>query len=204
MEDKGHGEKKIIIGLTGMYCAGKNYIAALLEARGIPVLDVDKLGYRAIEEEREAILTRFGREVLSASGQVDRKKLGALVFDNPGELAALESIVHPGANRLTGQWIGEQGGPCVINAALLHRSSAFERLDAIILVKAPALVRFGRARKRDGLPWGELFRRFWSQRNFISQYLRGKTDIYTIYNSPFRTDPRRQLETIILRIGMVT
>jgi dephospho-CoA kinase len=39
----------MIIGLTGKYCAGKNYIAVLLEARGLPVLDVDKLGYQTLE-----------------------------------------------------------------------------------------------------------------------------------------------------------
>ena len=96
------------IGLTGMYCAGKNRIASLLEKRGIPALDVDKLGHAAIEQERDAILRRFGPEILGAGGAIDRKKLGALVFGESEELAALEAIVHPAANRLTEQWLKER------------------------------------------------------------------------------------------------
>ena len=227
MHDTDEGRKRII-GLTGMYCAGKNHIGQILAERGIPVLDVDKLGHRAIELEREAILARFGPSVLAAgtadtvpetpsavsalSASIDRKKLGALVFGKPAELAALEAIVHPAANRLTDEWIAAQDAPiCVINAALLHRSSVFERLDAIILVTAPLLTRLLRARRRDRLPWGELGKRFRSQRKFITQYLQKNTDIYTVWNSgvsPFgsrlhRRALERRITMIVSRIGMV-
>jgi dephospho-CoA kinase len=193
-----------IIGLTGKYCAGKNYAARMLEARGFPVLDVDKLGYTVIENEREAILARFGPAVLGAGGAIDRRRLGALVFGKPDELAALEGIIHPGVNRMTEGWIRAQGGQsCVINAALLHRSSAFEALDAIILVKAPFLIRIFRARKRDRLPWTQLLRRFKSQRNFDPQYFQKKTDIYSVFNSWSSGLLERRLDRIISRIGMV-
>ncbi|MDR2054204.1 MAG: dephospho-CoA kinase [Treponema sp.] len=189
-----------IIGLTGMYCAGKNHVARLLEKRGIPALDVDKLGHAALEQERDAILRRFGPGVLGDGGVIDRKKLGALVFGKSRELAALEAIVHPAANRLTEQWINEREGQnLVINAALLHRSSVFERLDAIILVTAPWFARLIRARRRDHLPWREIFRRFYSQRDFMSQYLRKNTDIHIVGNGPFGK-PDRRLDDILERI----
>jgi dephospho-CoA kinase len=70
----------------------------------------------------------------------------------------------------------------VINAALLHRSSAFARLDRVILVKAPVLTRLLRARKRDRLPWGCLLKRFKSQREFLSQYFQKNSDIYIVCN----------------------
>jgi dephospho-CoA kinase len=172
-----------IIGLTGMYCAGKNYVARLLEERGLPVLDVDALGHRAIEAEKEAIVQRFGPEILGEDGAVDRRALGTKVFGSPGELAALEGIVHPAANRLTENWIaGIPEGPCVINAALLHRSTAFSRLDFIIIVQAPLLTRLLRARRRDGLRILPLIRRFKSQKKFMSQYLSSNTDIYRVNN----------------------
>jgi dephospho-CoA kinase len=176
-----------IIGLTGTYCAGKNYIAGLLERRGLAVLDVDKLGHQAIVEEKAAIVTRFGDDILDDDGEVNRRRLGAKVFGKPDEMAALEAIVHPAANRLTIQWLDTQGErPCVINAALLHKSSAFSRLDAVILVKAPCLTRLIRAKKRDHLPWLALIRRFKSQKGFISRYkdknFRGNADIYIIDN----------------------
>ncbi|MCL2319655.1 MAG: dephospho-CoA kinase [Treponema sp.] len=186
---------KKLIGLTGLYCAGKNHVALLLEQRGLPVLDVDKLGYKVIEMERETLLARFGREILGASGSIDRKRLGAKVFGKPAELAALENIIHPRVNSETIEWIKSRGEKaCVINAALLHRSSAFTLLDAIILVEAPVLIRLFRAKKRDHLPWRALVKRFKSQSTFGTQYFSGKTDIYRVENSGcfgFGRDSRR-------------
>jgi dephospho-CoA kinase len=177
-----------LVGLTGTYCAGKNYIAGLLEARGVPTLDVDKLGHEAIERRKAAIVARFGDATLGADGRVDRKLLGAKVFGKPEELAALEAIVHPEANRLIDEWIARQAASCcVINAALLHKSSVFSRLDALILVKAPFLTRLLRAHKRDQLPWATLVRRFRSQAAFTSQYLAGNADTYVVNNSAYFT-----------------
>ncbi|MDR2631128.1 MAG: dephospho-CoA kinase [Spirochaetaceae bacterium] len=179
---KNHDPGHKIIGLTGMYCAGKNYVARLLEERGLPVLDVDKLGHRAIEAEKGAIVQRFGPEILGKDGAVDRRALGAKVFGSPRELAALEEIVHPAANRFTEEWIAGSQGPSVINAALLHRSVIFKRLDTIIIVQAPLLTRFLRARRRDRLPLVPLIRRFKSQREFMAQYLSQHADIYRVNN----------------------
>ncbi|MDR2028600.1 MAG: dephospho-CoA kinase [Treponema sp.] len=203
--------KRKIIGLTGTYCAGKNYIARLLEARGFDTLDVDKLGHRVIEAEREAILKRFGNSLLRQDGTIDRRALGQRVFGKPGELAALQEIVHPGANRMTSEWIRGGERPGVINAALLHRSPVFGDLDFIILVRAPVLTRLFRAWKRDRLPLGQLIRRFRSQKKFISQYLNGKADIYTIDNrgcfdfcaSLYRRGLENRIDEILSLRGMV-
>jgi dephospho-CoA kinase len=202
----------MLIGLTGTYCAGKNHVAALLERRGLPVLDVDKLGHAAIEAEKEAIIARFGRELLRSDGTIDRRRLGARVFGRPEELAALEALVHPVANRLTGEWVaGQEGKPCVINAALLHRSSVFKLLDCVIVVRAPLLVRLLRARRRDGLPWGALLKRFASQRDFIAQYLSEKADIYKVENpglfpvnsGRFERGLERRIDAILTREGIL-
>jgi dephospho-CoA kinase len=112
----------MLIGLTGIYCAGKNHVAALLEKRGLAVVDVDKLGHIAIENQKEAIILRFGEDVLSGEGTVNRRLLGATVFGKEEEMVALQGIVHPEANRLTQEWITAQNGkPCVINAAGIHK-----------------------------------------------------------------------------------
>ena len=172
----------MIIGLTGTYCSGKNYIAGLLEKRGLPVLDVDKLGHQVLEIEKPLILERFGKDILKSDGTIDRKLLGSRVFGNHEELAALENIIHPAVNRETAAWIEKQKKSCVINAALLHRSSSFSTLDALIVVEAPVLTRLLRARKRDRLSWAELIRRFRSQKEFPSQYFRKEADIYRVKN----------------------
>lgn len=175
---------KKVVGIAGSYCAGKNHVASLLERRSFPVLDVDKLGHGVIETEKELIAARFGGDILDGSGLVNRRLLGEKVFGKPEELAALEEIIHPAVNRDTAGWIDAQkGNACFINAALLHRSSAFELLDAVILVEAPLLVRLLRARKRDRLPWLSLIKRFRSQKGFSPQLFKGKTDIYRVDNS---------------------
>jgi len=173
----------MIIGLTGKYCAGKNHIASMLETRGLPVLDVDKLGYQALEAEKEKIFSMFGADLQNAKGSVDRQLLGKRVFGNPEKLASLEAIVHPAANRLTDEWIAAQKNHCVINAALLHRSSSFNKLDSIILVKAPFFTRLLRAKRRDKLPWIDLLKRFRSQKDFGTQYLSINAEIYRVENS---------------------
>ena len=194
----------MLIGLTGKYCSGKNHVAAILERRGLPVLDVDRLGHIAIENKKAAILARFGERVKNQDGSINRRLLGEWVFGKKNELAALEAIVHPEANRLTLEWIAAQNGqPCVINAALLHRSSVFDRLDCVILVSAPLLVRLIRAKRRDKHPWAALLRRFSTQKQFTAQYLAGNADIYKVKNpGTNRTKLERRIDTILSKLGL--
>jgi dephospho-CoA kinase len=202
--------RKPLIGLTGTICAGKNYVGRLLEERGLPVLDVDKQGYEAIERVKALITGRFGGDILNPDGTVNRRLLGAKVFRCPGELAALEAMVHPVVNRMTLEWAAAQEGPCVINAALLHKSAVFPDLAALILVEAPWFTRLVRARKRDGLSWAALARRFGSQRDFASQYLRGNSDIYRVVNKGFlgcfsrfrRERLEKRLDRILFDLGI--
>jgi dephospho-CoA kinase len=179
----------MLIGLTGKYCAGKNHIAALLQARGLPVLDVDKLGYLVLETEKEAIFAQFGADLQRDDGSLDRRLLGQRIFGKPEKLAALEAIVHPPVNRLTDEWITAQNGHCVINAALLHKSVVFNRLDCLIIVTAPLLTRLLRAKRRDRLSWTAIFKRFASQKKFNSQYLAVNAEIYRVEN-PGLSGPR--------------
>ena len=175
---------KKIIGLTGLYSAGKNHVALLLEQRGMAVLDVDILGHEVIEAEKEPIIARFGKDIEGKDGKIDRKLLGKKVFGNKKELAALEEIVHPAVNRETLAWINNRKeNACVINAALLHRSSAAGLLDAVLIVEAPFLIRLYRAKRRDKLPWTALLKRLLSQKKINYQFYSEKTDIYRVSNS---------------------
>ena len=179
----------MIIGLTGLYCAGKNRIGSLLEKRGFPVLDMDKLGHEAIQLKTADIASRFGGELLGSDGQVDRRLLGEKVFGRAEELAALEAIVHPVINDLAAAWINSQEDRLsIINAAVLHKFAAFGQLGAIIVVTAPLPLRFYRSIKRDKLPLKELYNRFISQKNFPpygSKLFLSSADIYIIRNSGF-------------------
>ncbi|GAB1482370.1 hypothetical protein MASR2M78_11850 [Treponema sp.] len=202
----------MLIGLTGAYCAGKNFIGNLLQKRGFKVLDVDKLGHSAISISRELLISQFGKGILARDGSIDRSVLGKIVFSDQEKLKTLEAIIHPIANRMTEDWlIQNKGENLVINAALLHKSSAFKDLDCIILVRAHLLTRLLRARKRDKLAISMLLKRFASQKEFASQYFGKETDIYTVDNRAsfgiFAQRSKRKLEqqidAILAREGMV-
>ena len=87
------------IGLTGGIATGKSSAARLLEQHhGLPVLDADLYARQALEPGQpatEAVLARFGPEVVSNSWVVDRRALGAIVFNNQDERRWLEQLVHP-------------------------------------------------------------------------------------------------------------
>ncbi|MDR0784664.1 MAG: dephospho-CoA kinase [Treponema sp.] len=182
-----------IIGLTGLYCAGKNHVAEILVKKGFAVLDVDKLGHTVIEMEQTAIVERFGRGIMER-GRVNRRLLGEKVFGRPTELAALEAIIHPRVNTLIEDWAARNEN-CVVNAALLHRTSIFPRLDAVLVVKSPLFVRLIRAKRRDRLPWFSIIRRFRSQ-NFSFPFkllykdAENKRGIYIINNAGRKLEKR--------------
>ncbi|GHU25140.1 hypothetical protein FACS1894172_14070 [Spirochaetia bacterium] len=193
----------MVLGLTGTYCAGKNYVASVLEQRGLPVLDLDAVGHQALESEKESVVRFFGPGVLWEDATINRVSLGKLVFADPEKRALLERIVHPVVNQRTIQWIEDQPESCVINAALLHKSAAFSRLGAIILVEAPVLLRFFRARRRDHLPWKDLMKRFWSQRHFRSQYFSSNADVYIMGNGFLhRKKIDLRVDEILLAVGL--
>jgi dephospho-CoA kinase len=194
---------EMLLGLTGLYCSGKNFVGSLLSEKGFRILDVDKLGHTALLNKKDMIAERFGKTVLTADGEIDRRTLGGCVFGKPEELDALEKIVHPEANRLTSEWIKENSDfPLVINAALLHKSSAFASLDAVIFVCAPYIVRMIRARKRDRLSLLEIKRRFKSQ-NFAIYYSWKTADIYYIDNWGEKFFPKLQRRGIEKRLDMI-
>jgi dephospho-CoA kinase len=173
----------MLIGLTGKYCAGKNHVASILEKKGLPVLDVDKLGYQVLETEKTAIFAQFGCDLQKPDGSLDRRLLGQRVFGDSEKLRLLEAIVHPPVNRMTAEWAEKnKDKTCVINAALLHRSVFFGKLDRIILVTAPFLTRLLRAKRRDKLLWPEILKRFSSQKDFNSQYLSANAEIIRVGN----------------------
>ncbi|GMO30178.1 MAG: dephospho-CoA kinase [Spirochaetaceae bacterium] len=189
----------MLIGLTGLCCAGKNYIASLLETNGFSVLDVDKLGHNALDEAADSVFARWGSVVAGEDGRVLRKKLAELVFGKQSELAALEAIVHPVVNRHIEMWINEAAGKTrFINAALLHKCEAVKKLDAVIVVKAPFILRIIRAKKRDSISFCAILRRFIAQKSFYKHYKRLNKPLYFINNGFFKRSLCRSLDKLLI------
>ena len=126
---------KYVIGLTGNIATGKSVVRKMLEHLGAYGIDADALGHRAIAQGApgyQPVVDEFGRWVLSSDGQIDRDKLGRVVFSDPDAMTQLESIVHP----LVGQAVD----------ILIRRSS-----QSVIVIEAIKLIESGLARKCDTL-----------------------------------------------------
>jgi dephospho-CoA kinase len=149
-----------LIGLTGNIASGKSTVARLLVEMGAAHLDADQLVhdlYRPGTDVTRAIAERFGATVLAPDGSVDRKVLGAIVFDDPGQLRALEQIVHPVTGARITEYVqalgrGSKPPPAlVIEAVKLIESGRYRSMDEVWFVVARPEVQRQRLVKDRGL-----------------------------------------------------
>ncbi len=145
-----------VVGLTGGIGAGKSSVARLLRGLGVPVIDADQLARRVVEPGQEglqAVVRRFGQEMLQADGTLDRGKLARVVFAKASELEALNDITHPEILRAAAreiQRLAEVGYRwAVYEAALIVDNSLHPGLDLLVLVDAPEPARLRRVMDRD-------------------------------------------------------
>lgn len=130
------------IGITGGIACGKSEVAKIFEDFGVPVLDTDCVAHdlmRAGEPVYEQIVKEFGKGILAESGEIDRKKLGATVFNQDGRLKRLNDLVHPEVGRIWRDWLKahlETGRSAAVIIPLLYEVNATEGWDAIITVAA--------------------------------------------------------------------
>jgi dephospho-CoA kinase len=129
------------VGLTGGIATGKTTVAAILRELGCHLLDADKIAHRLIEPGAAAyedVLREFGRGILTADGRVDRKKLGAIVFEDQARLVRLNAIVHPHVLETQDRELGgiERAEPhaiAVVEAALLIEAGYAPKLDYLVV-----------------------------------------------------------------------
>ncbi len=88
----------LVIGLTGGIGTGKTEVSRLLAQLGATVINADQVGHEAYTPHSEAwqeVVRTFGEDILQDSGEIDRRKLGGIVFADPERLATLNGIMHP-------------------------------------------------------------------------------------------------------------
>jgi dephospho-CoA kinase len=156
------------IGLTGGIGSGKSTVARILETMGIPVYYADDAAKLIMNTDlglRKEIQQHFG-EASYRDGQLDRKYLAGIVFNDTEKLALLNSLIHPVTIKHSEEWFRRQSAPYAVReAALLFESGASENLDFIIGVYAPKPLRIRRVIKRDGLTVEEIEKRMNRQIN---------------------------------------
>ncbi len=146
-----------IYGLTGGIASGKSTVSRMLRELGAEVLDADVIAREVVEPGTpglQAVAERFPG-VLDASGRLDRAKLGARVFGDPKERAALNALLHPLIGQqflLRTQELAERGLERVIyDAPLLIENRLHEAMNGVVLVWVPREVQKARLMGRDGL-----------------------------------------------------
>ena len=148
----------VVIGLTGSIGAGKSETSRVLAGHGAVIIDTAILGheaYRVGTAVWEAVTQTFGQEVVLPDLQVDRKKLGDLVFKDPAALAHLNSIMRPAIEDLILERLQEaeaQGAlAAVIDSATLVEAGWTALADEVWVTTAPRASIFRRLRDRNGL-----------------------------------------------------
>lgn len=151
-----------LIGLTGNIASGKTAVADMLAERGAVIIDADVLAREAVSKGSpalEAIVDKWGREVLDDDGNLDRSSLRHIVFQNQSDLDALNEIVHPEVARLRSREIeaakarGDKTVVCVV--PLLFERHLADEYDTIVLVDAPRSLRLERIVRDRGLDEAE-------------------------------------------------
>jgi dephospho-CoA kinase len=154
------------VGLTGGIGCGKSTVAGIFQVLGIPVLNADAVAKNLMNTDpsiRAAIQQVFGMDMYS-HGQLERKKLAALVFSNPDLLAQLNAIVHPASIAAAITWANQQTTPyCVKEAALFFESASAEGIDVMVGVSSPKALRIQRVMQRDQITRDEVIQRMQNQ-----------------------------------------
>jgi len=171
------------IGLTGGIGSGKTTVAKIFETLGIPVYYADDATKRLMNENKELklqIIQHFGEESYK-NGELDRKYLASVVFNNKEKLELLNSLTHPITIKDSDEWMSKQAAPYVIReAAILFESGAAEKLDYIIGVYAPQHIRVKRVMDRDGVTVNEVMKRISRQ---IDEEMKMKLCNFVITNN---------------------
>ena len=158
------------IGITGPIGCGKSTVAGMLAEHGAVVIDADRLVREVYEDApvREAVVQRFGPDVRTPDGSIDRRALARIVFDDPAALRELEAIVHPAVRPLIVAGIdaadASRAPAVVVEAIKLVESGLAGLCDEVWLITCDAPIQRGRLRDR-GVTEDDADRRIAAQRH---------------------------------------
>jgi len=160
----------IITGVTGNIGSGKSTVCQILAKLGASIIDADKLAhetYKPHSQTWQELIHVFGKDIVRANGEIDRQKLGQIVFSDPDALAQLNQIVHPEAYRMAQERIEtyrHQGAKAIVlEATSLLEAGWTNLVDTIWLVVAPETAIVQRVKEKQELSELQILARFKSQ-----------------------------------------
>lgn len=161
----------VVAGLTGGIATGKSTVAAIFEEAGARLIDADRIAREAVRKGSPAhrdIVAHFGMDVLLGDGEIDRKRLAVIIFNNPAAQRALEHIVHPQVKQEVDRRVAliRRQAPdalIILDIPLLFEAGMQRGLDAVIVVYAPEHLQLARLMARDGLTEPEALARIRAQ-----------------------------------------
>lgn len=196
-----------IIGLTGGIASGKTEVAKIFQKHGIYVINSDEIGHRVLSnsEIKEKIIDIYGKDILKDE-QIDRDKLGQIVFSNPAERKRINELIHPMviADIMNSIQQAQQQGHeiIVIESALIGENENHlpEWLNGIILVICPEEIRIQRLMNSRKLSYEEAKLRIQSQRIPEEKLAMAQ---WVIYNNANLMELEEETEKIIKEISNV-
>jgi len=151
------------VGLTGNIGSGKSLVSEIFTIFGVPVYHADQESKKFLSDSvvKEKILSLFGENVLSASGEIDPVALATIVFSDEKALSALDSILHPMVIADFTHWCEAFSEyPYIIQeAAIIFESGVARLFDKIIHVSCPKEIAIERVMKRDGIDGNSVLQR---------------------------------------------
>ncbi|MEX2271032.1 MAG: dephospho-CoA kinase [Vicinamibacterales bacterium] len=158
------------VALTGGIATGKSHCLTLFAAAGVPTLDADRLAHAALEPGaagHAAVVARFGSDLVTPAGAIDRHALAKLVFEDARARRDLEAIIHPGVYRAIDQWfasLGDAAAPLgIADIPLLYETGREIDFDQVIVAACPVSMQIERLMKRNNLSRAEAAQRIAAQ-----------------------------------------
>jgi dephospho-CoA kinase len=191
------------IGLTGGIATGKSHVAARLRESGIPVVDADVIAREVVAPATpgfDAVLARFGRDIVGIDGALDRRRLGSIVFANAQARHDLEAIVHPAVRRAIERFFNELPSATLFAVAdipLLYETGRAHEFARVIVVACEPATQISRVMARDLLSKEEAERRVRAQLSIEDKVQRAD---HVIRTDGTHAETDRQVEELVERL----
>jgi dephospho-CoA kinase len=188
-------------GLTGGIASGKTTVAAMFRELGARIIDADEIAHELLRPGSPVfaqVVARFGHGILNSAGEIDRPRLGEIVFADPAERAALDGIIHPAIlarrNELLAAFHAANPAAVVISdAALIYEAHIESRFLKVIVVWCRPEQQLERLLAKTGLSRDQALRRIEAQMPIDEKRRRAG---FVIDNSGTGDETRRQVEAL--------